>query len=410
MIEKSIIKPIHLKEFEYELPVEKIAVYPLLYRDLSKLLIYKNGVIQEEVFTNIANQLPTDSLLVFNDTRVIQARLRFQKMQGAKVEIFCLEPINPSDYALSLGSVGGCEWKCLIGNLKRWKTGKLIRTIELKGLQLELCAELIGSSDVEFIIRFSWNSPYICFGEILEAAGEIPLPPYLNRKAEEEDKTRYQTVYAKIKGSVAAPTAGLHFTPEILDQIHKKGIPVHRLCLHVGAGTFKPVQTEDIRDHVMHSEHFSIHREVLQSLIDHEGPLIAVGTTSLRSLESIFHLGNKLCLGDNQRMEQYRIEQWDGFPTQSVTRRESLEAILSAMDEEGTEILEASTQILILPGYKFKMADVLITNFHQPGSTLLLLIAAFIGEDWKKVYAYALEHHFRFLSYGDSSILFSQNS
>jgi S-adenosylmethionine:tRNA ribosyltransferase-isomerase len=400
-----IIPKTELQEFVYSLPENRIAQYPLEDRSSSKLLVYKAGNIQEGIFGDISSLLPSKSLLVFNDTRVIQARLRFKKGTGATIEVFCLEPRIPSDYALSLGAQGSCTWKCLIGNSKRWKSGLISLPLRLRNKEVVLHAERLVNEGESSLLKFFWEEPTISFAEILEAAGEVPLPPYLNRNAEASDKERYQTVYARQDGSVAAPTAGLHFTPEILKALGKRGIQSAKLCLHVGAGTFKPVQTNNISEHEMHSEHFYVSRKFIQQLLDHPGPVVAVGTTSVRSLESLYQAGRNL-LAKPGSEGALQIAQWSGMEESDYSRNECLRAILERMNTAGSEILEGSTEIMIIPGYRFRMTDILITNFHQPGSTLLMLIAAFIGEDWKKIYDYALEHGFRFLSYGDSNLLF----
>jgi S-adenosylmethionine:tRNA ribosyltransferase-isomerase len=400
-----IIPKTELQEFVYSLPENRIAQYPLEDRSSSKLLVYKEGKIQPGNFRDISSLLPANALLVFNDTRVIQARLRFKKGTGALIEVFCLEPHIPSDYALSLGARGFCTWKCLVGNSKRWKSGIISLVLTLRNMQVVLHAERLANEGDSSLLKFSWDEQSFSFAEILEAAGEVPLPPYLNRPAEESDKGRYQTVYARQDGSVAAPTAGLHFTQEILDTLHLRGIQSAKLCLHVGAGTFKPVQTNYICEHEMHNEHFYVTREFVRQLHDHSGPVVAVGTTSVRSLESLYQLGRNLLTKPATR-ESLQVAQWSGMEDSDISKNECLQAILDRMDAEGSEILEASTQIMIIPGYRFRITDILVTNFHQPGSTLLMLIAAFIGQDWKNVYSYALDHGFRFLSYGDSNLLF----
>ncbi|MFN8206414.1 MAG: S-adenosylmethionine:tRNA ribosyltransferase-isomerase [Bacteroidales bacterium] len=400
-----IIPNTESKEFVYDLPEDRIAQYPLADRSSSRLLVYKDGNIQEGVFNQIGEHLPSTALLVFNETRVIQARLRFKKGTGAVIEIFCLEPHIPSDYALSLGTQEFCSWKCLVGNSKRWKSGILTMSLIIRNMHINLHAERLENDGESSFIKFSWDEASVSFAEILETAGEVPLPPYLNRPAEESDKGRYQTVYARQDGSVAAPTAGLHFTQGILDNLSARGVQSARLCLHVGAGTFKPVQARLISEHEMHNEHFFVSRELVGKLLKHPGPIVAVGTTSVRTLESLYHLGRKLLMSQKS-IGDFQIDQWSGMEESNYSRNECLQAILDQMEARGSGILEASTQIMIVPGYRFRMTDILITNFHQPGSTLLMLIAAFTGEDWKKIYAFALDHGFRFLSYGDSNLLF----
>jgi S-adenosylmethionine:tRNA ribosyltransferase-isomerase len=394
----TVAGKIKIASYDYSLPDVRIAKYPLKDRDLSKVLIYKKGRITEAVFNSLADILPPRSKLIFNDTKVIYARLQFQKVTGARIEIFCLEPVHPVDYEQSFQSGPGVRWKCMIGNQKKWKTGILQQKFNYKDKLLTLYAEQLESE----IIKFSWDPPELSFSEILETAGTIPIPPYLNRKAETTDKNRYQTVYAHKKGSVAAPTAGLHFTPGLLRELRSKGFNQDKVTLHVGAGTFKPVSSETLEEHTMHTEHFSIRREFLAGLIKSKDPVIAVGTTSVRTLESLYWLGVKT----NQNDFRPVIDQWEPYskiPEQSST--ESLQSLLNYMIDKNLDHLEASTRIIIVPGYRFRLINGLITNFHQPKSTLLLLIAAFIGNNWKKVYDYALNHDFRFLSYGDSSLL-----
>jgi S-adenosylmethionine:tRNA ribosyltransferase-isomerase len=400
-----IIPKTELQEFVYSLPENRIAQYPLEERSCSKLLIYKAGNIQEGIFSNISSLLPSDSLLVFNDTRVIQARLRFIKETGAAIEVFCLEPHTPSDYALSLGAQGSCIWKCMIGNSKRWKSGVISLPLLIRDMQVVLHAERLTNEGDSSLLKFIWDVSSISFAEILEAVGEVPLPPYLNRPPEASDKGRYQTVYARQDGSVAAPTAGLHFTQEILDTLRLRGIQSAKLCLHVGAGTFKPVQTSYISEHEMHNEHFFVSKKFVQQLLDHSGPVVAVGTTCVRSMESLYQLGRNM-LTNPESKDVLQVAQWSSMEESDYSKKECLQAILDRLEAERSELLEASTQIMIIPGYRFRITDILITNFHQPGSTLLMLIAAFIGEDWKEVYNYALEHEFRFLSYGDSNLLY----
>lgn len=398
LFEMEGAEKIHIANYNYPLPNEKIAKYPLKDRDLSKLLVYNKGQIKDVVFNQLPGILPSGSQLVFNDTKVIYARLQFQKTTGAKIEIFCLEPIKPSDYEQSFQSGPGVRWKCMIGNRKKWKSGILRNNYDLNGEQFTLYAKQLDSE----IVEFSWDPIEISFSEILETAGTIPIPPYLNRKAEKSDKSRYQTVYAHKKGSVAAPTAGLHFTPELLKNLSSGGIMQEKITLHVGAGTFKPVSSETLENHTMHSEHFSVNRKFLADLTERQSQVIAVGTTTVRTLESLYWLGMKA----GQENFKPVIDQWEPYSDNSkVDVRDALKNLLAYMKSENLDQLEAVTRIIIVPGYRFRLVDGLITNFHQPKSTLLLLIAAFIGKDWKKVYDYALDHNFRFLSYGDSSLL-----
>jgi len=400
-----VIPIINIEEFKYELPEERIAQYPVKERDSSKLLLYKKGKLAEDVFSNIADHLPTGSLLVFNNTKVIRARLLFRKETGAVVEIFCLEPLLPSDYEQSFGSKKPVEWKCIIGNLKKWKSGAISLTFFFRGKKHELKAEKVKPEGEAWRIRFLWDNESISFSEVTEAAGHIPLPPYVKRDDEKEDNIRYQTVYSSIKGSVAAPTAGLHFTERVLSTIYIKGVKRADLTLHIGAGTFKPVKTNFISEHEMHCEHFFVTRELLETLISFSGRIIAVGTTSVRTLESLYWLGNKIIRSKECETEM-TVEQWDPYRVESdISSGESLEALLEWMKRKGTDIINGSTTLMIVPGYRFRIVSGIVTNFHQPGSTLLLLISAFTGDNWKGIYRYALEKGFRFLSFGDSSLL-----
>ncbi|MFR9165517.1 MAG: S-adenosylmethionine:tRNA ribosyltransferase-isomerase [Dysgonomonas sp.] len=401
----SELQQIHISDYNYLLPEDRIAKYPLEERDSSKLLVYNNGKIEESVFFHISDYLPSDSLLIYNDTRVIQARMYFNKPTGAKIEIFCLEPCLPHDYALNLGSRGKCSWICLIGNSKKWKDGFLSKQISISGQKVNVTANKIKSTGESHIIEFEWDNSDISFSELLETGGELPIPPYLNRETEEEDKRTYQTVYSKVKGSVAAPTAGLHFTPQVFDKLDKKGIRRDEITLHVGAGTFKPVKTETIGSHVMHSEYISVSRNTISDLLNHKGKIIAVGTTSVRTLESLYYIGSLL---ENEESQELRVTQWLPYDEKNnkISVEQALKNILDCLDVHNLNTLIADTQIMIVPGYEFKIVDGMITNFHQPQSTLLLLVSAFVGGDWKRIYDYALAHDFRFLSYGDSSLLF----
>lgn len=391
------------EDYFYELPEERIAKYPLQERDLSKLLVYRQGKISHDVFRNIPSLLPPDSLLVFNDTRVIQARLIFHKPSGAPVEIFCLEPHDPADYALSFAGTHDCSWRCLIGNRKKWKKGPLEMVIEAPDGIIHLTAEETAH-DHDSIIRFSWDNSKVSFARILELCGEVPLPPYLHRKAETTDKERYQTVYAKYEGSVAAPTAGLHFTGRLLDEIDRLGIPRLSVTLHVGAGTFIPVQQDDVRLHAMHTEHFIINKNLLETLIHHTGPVIAVGTTTVRTLESLYLLGARLAL-EKSLDEPAFTGQWEWNElAKPVSAAESIMHLQEYLRDQHQDFLHASTQLMIVPGFRYHIVNGMVTNFHQPQSTLLMLVAAFIGEDWKKAYRYALQNDFRFLSYGDACL------
>lgn len=397
---------INIEDYNYELPRERIAQYPVKDRDKSRLLLYNKGIISEDTFINIGDHLPSDSLLVFNNTRVIRARLLFIKETGAIIEIFCLEPIDPSDYEISFGSVNPVEWKCIIGNLKKWKKGRLTSSFISGNKKYELSAEKIKPEGEAWKIRFSWNTRDLSFSEVIEAAGHIPLPPYVKREDETEDNIRYQTVYSKISGSVAAPTAGLHFTDKVINDIIKRQISYTELTLHIGAGTFKPVRHNDISKHEMHCEHFFVNRQLVEMLLNFEGRIIAVGTTSVRSLESLYWLGVKVLRDQHPAGNEFHISQWTPYQEDEQTEsRKSLEALLTLFPEKGTLSLHVSTGIMLIPGYRYRIISGMITNFHQPKSTLLLLVSAWTGQDWKKIYDYALENGFRFLSFGDSSLL-----
>lgn len=400
-------------EYNYALPDERIAKYPLSRRDSSKLLLYRGGQVSEDVFCHVGAHLPSETLLVYNNTRVIQARLVFHKPTGARIEVFCLEPLQPHDYQLNLSSTKGCTWKCMVGNLKKWKSGCLSLQVMVDGRQCELRAECLSSSGNTHEVRFSWSDESVSFAELLDAIGELPIPPYLNRATEESDKTTYQTVYSRIKGSVAAPTAGLHFTEDVLADLRDRGIETTELTLHVGAGTFQPVKTEDANKHTMHTEIISVPAQTLRDLIRKQGHICAVGTTSMRTLESLYYIGVRLAGMPQECWEDcaLHVEQFEPYeaePDFSLT--ESLEWILKYLSQTGQEALHAETRIMIKPGYRFRVVDMLVTNFHQPKSTLLLLVSAFVGGDWKRIYDYALAHDFRFLSYGDSSLLFGNTN
>ena len=396
---------IRIEEYNYPLPDERIAKYPLSQRDSSKLLIYDKGEVSHTQFSNIADLLPKGSLMIFNNTRVIQARLHFRKETGALIEVFLLEPYAPSDYELMFQTREECSWLCLIGNMKKWKEGALSRDINVNGMPITLTAERLGTHGTSQIVNLSWNDENVCFADLIDAAGELPIPPYLNRNTEESDKTTYQTVYSKIKGSVAAPTAGLHFTPEVLKDIDQHDIEREELTLHVGAGTFRPVKAEVISDHDMHTEYVSVSRHTIERLLAHNGQAIAVGTTSVRTLESLYYIGLHIMGGDTSDNAMH-VKQWEPYEQrENTSATEALTAILEYMTVNELETLNASTQIIIAPGYEYKIVCRLITNFHQPQSTLLLLVSALVGDDWHKIYDYALDNGFRFLSYGDSSML-----
>ncbi len=397
------IKPekIKIDDYVYDLPEDRIAKYPLDQRDSSKLLVYNKGKVSKDFFTNINRYVDFNSTFVFNNTKVIQARLKFFKKTGAQIEIFCLEPVDPSDYVLAFQQTGKVAWKCIVGNLKKWKDKVLKRVITVGNDKVELNASKRAQDGNAQIIEFTWNNNKFTFSEIIENTGVTPIPPYLNRESENVDKDRYQTIYSKLKGSVAAPTAGLHFTDEVLNKLKNRNIRIEEVTLHVGAGTFKPVKSESIDEHEMHTEHFVVKKGTIENLLKSE-KIVVVGTTSVRTIESLYWIGVKLI--ENKILYSH-ITQWEVYELPNLSKHESLNALLNYMNEKGIDEIAASTQIMIFPGYKFKLVDVLITNFHQPKSTLLLLIAAFIGDDWEKVYEYALKNDFRFLSYGDSSIL-----
>ena len=416
-------KHISISDYNYPLADERIAKFPLAKRDHSKLLFYNHGNVSEDIFYNLPKYLPKDSLIVFNNTRVIQARMHFRKDTGALIEVFLMEPASPSDYELMFQTNKDCSWFCMVGNLKKWKEGSLRREFEIKGHKLTLTATMDRSKVQEQAggtnhwIQFEWDNANISFAEILEAVGELPIPPYLNRATEESDKETYQTVYSKIKGSVAAPTAGLHFTDKVLKALDEHGVDREELTLHVGAGTFKPVKSHEIEGHNMHTEFIIVRRQTLIKLLKHKCRAIAVGTTSVRTLESLYYMGVKLVSNNNATEDDLHVNQWEPYdlPHNSdglvkvngkvISVEESIQNLLDYLDRDGLNTLHSSTQIIIAPGYTYKIVKALITNFHQPQSTLLLLVSAFVKGDWRKIYDYALSHDFRFLSYGDSSLL-----
>lgn len=410
-------KHIHISDYNYDLPDERIAKFPVTPRDSSKLLIYNKGEISEDKFYNITNYLPKQSLMVFNNTKVIQARMHFRKETGALIEVFLMEPAAPTDYELMFQTHGSCSWFCMVGNLKKWKEGSLTRKFEVNGCEISFSAtmrrDIIDqkSGGTNYWIDFEWDNEGISFAEILDVVGELPIPPYLNRDTEESDKTTYQTVYSKIKGSVAAPTAGLHFTDNVLTSIDACGIHREELTLHVGAGTFKPVKSEEIDGHTMHTEYVCVKRATLQSLLDYNCSAIAVGTTSVRTLESLYYMGVKLESNPDASEADLHVCQWEPYETSEgglidgITPQKAITNIIAWLDKNKLATLHSSTQIIIAPGYEYKIVKALVTNFHQPQSTLLLLVSAFLKGNWHKVYDYALAHDFRFLSYGDSSLL-----
>ncbi len=401
-------KHIRISDFNYNLPDERIAKFPIAQRDHSKLLVYRHGEVSDDTFYHLPDYLPEGALMVFNNTKVIQARMHFRKETGALIEVFLLEPADPTDYELMFQLTSHCSWLCLIGNLKKWKEGTLKRDFTIKGEQLTLTAtrrQMVGNSHW---VDLEWNNANVTFAEILEEVGELPIPPYLNRNTEESDKTTYQTVYSKIKGSVAAPTAGLHFTEDVLHAIDEKGIDREEVTLHVGAGTFKPVKSEEIEGHEMHTEYICVRRETLEKLIAHDAKAIAVGTTSVRTLESLYYMGCRLAGNPDLSERELHIDQWEPYEERAgeeIPPVEALKHLLDWLDRNHLPALHSSTQIIIAPGYEYKIVKMLVTNFHQPQSTLLLLVSAFVKGDWHKIYDYALTHDFRFLSYGDSSLL-----
>ena len=396
---------IRISDYNYPLPDERIAKFPIAQRDHSKLLVYRKGEVSHDVFYNLPEYLPKGALMVFNNTKVIQARMHFRKDTGALIEVFLLEPACPSDYELMFQTSEKCSWYCLVGNLKKWKEGTLTREIKIKDTDVKVTATRGPIHGTSHRIDFTWTGGF-SFAEIIDAMGELPIPPYLNRETQESDKTTYQTVYSKIKGSVAAPTAGLHFTPEVLAAVDAHGVEREELTLHVGAGTFKPVKSEEIEGHEMHTEYVSVRRDTIRKLIAHDGCAIAVGTTSVRTLESLYYMGLKVIKNHDASEDELHVNQWEPYDTEtSVSTVESLTALGAWMDAHGLEVLHSSTQIIIAPGYEYHIVKMLVTNFHQPQSTLLLLVSAFVKGDWHKIYDYALANDFRFLSYGDSSLL-----
>ncbi|MBQ2051340.1 MAG: S-adenosylmethionine:tRNA ribosyltransferase-isomerase [Paludibacteraceae bacterium] len=398
-------KEIHISDYTYDLPDERIAKFPKAERDHSKLLLYKHGEVGEDVFYNLPKHLPQGALMVMNNTRVIQARLHFRKETGALIEIFLLEPAEPADYEQMFQQTKRCAWLCLVGNQKKWKEGALTRELRIKNEELRVSATRKGEVGTSQLIEFEWTGN-VSFAEVIDVMGELPIPPYLNRETQESDKTTYQTVYSKIKGSVAAPTAGLHFTERVLNDIDARGIEREEVTLHVGAGTFRPVKSETIGEHPMHTEYIAVHRHTIERLLAHNGEAIAVGTTSVRTLESLYYMGLKLETNPGLSAEHLHVHQWEPYEqAANIAPMKALQNLLAWYDEKGETVLHSSTQIIIAPGYNYKIVKMLITNFHQPQSTLLLLVSAFVHGDWHKIYDYALTHDFRFLSYGDSSLL-----
>ena len=412
-------KDIHISEYNYELPDERIAKFPKAERDHSKLLVYNKGEVGEDIFYNLPNYLPQGALMVYNNTKVIQARLHFRKETGALIEIFLLEPAEPADYEQMFQQTRRCSWLCLVGNQKKWKEGTLSRELRIKDEELRVSATRRGEHGTSQWIDFEWDNERVNFAEILDVMGELPIPPYLNRETQESDKTTYQTVYSKIKGSVAAPTAGLHFTERVLKDVDARGIEREELTLHVGAGTFKPVKSDTIGEHPMHTEYIAVRRHTLERLLAHNCEVVAVGTTSVRTLESLYYMGLKVMQNPDIAEEQLHVNQWEPYgdgstvnaslsqmePSPIPSTCDAIRALLDWMLRKELTVLHSSTQIIIAPGYTYHIVKMLITNFHQPQSTLLLLVSAFVKGDWHKIYDYALAHDFRFLSYGDSSLL-----
>lgn len=396
---------IRIEDYNYNLQDNRIAKYPLPERDASKLLSYSDGNVTEYKFREISNLIPEGSLMIFNDTKVVPARLHFQRDSGAHIEIFCLEPVFPAEYSTMFTVTDKCRWRCIVGNIKRWKNDLLHLynpTNNPTLVSLDLRAELIERYGETSIIEFTWKGGEP-FSKVLEISGSVPIPPYLNRDTEDLDMERYQTLYARYRGSVAAPTAGLHFTVHVLNDIRSKGVETDTVCLHVGAGTFLPVKSSQVADHKMHKEPFTVSKSLLQKLLNKNGKVVAVGTTSVRTLESLYYVGVK-CIETGSPSD---VGQWEPYNREySYSLAESLRAIIDYLDANDLNELQVATRIIIVPGYRFRIVDILVTNFHQPQSTLLLLISAFVSGDWKKIYNYALENEFRFLSYGDSSILF----
>ena len=434
-------KEIQIKDYNYPLPDERIAKFPLPERDSSKLLVYKSGEVTDDVFRSLPHYLPKGALMVFNNTKVIRARLHFRKktlssspfrgreeygnnsqlstlnsqlVNGALIEVFLLEPASPVEYQENFIATSECSWYCLVGNSKKWKEGLLFGEFQIGGTSYTISAERVASHGTSFEIRFRWEGNF-AFSEVLESLGELPIPPYLNRKTEESDLRTYQTVYSKIKGSVAAPTAGLHFTERVLADLDAHGIEREELTLHVGAGTFKPVRSEEIGDHEMHTEHIAVRLQTIEKLIQHKGKAIAVGTTSVRTLESLYYMGIKaqqlMDAGkDTGDAEELHVDQWMPYSQLSTLNSQlstvsALESLWDYLSRHHLDVLHSSTQIIIAPGYLFHIVQMMVTNFHQPQSTLLLLVSAFVHGDWRKIYDYALANGFRFLSYGDSSLL-----
>ncbi len=404
-----IPQQISIDNYDYDLPDDRIALHPLSQRDLSKLLVYKNGEITESTFLKIDDYLPTETLLVFNNTKVINARIKFAKTTGTLIEIFCLEPFGEiTEYSTVMNATNNVQWKCLVGGAAKWKDEVLEKEITIAGEKVILFAKKVEKITEAFIIEFYWQPPSFSFAEIIEAAGKVPLPPYIKRNTDEEDTSRYQTIFAEHRGSVAAPTAGLHFSENIFEKLSAKKINKTFVTLHVGAGTFKPVKAATMAEHEMHAEYIDVDIATIENIKNNIGRIAAVGTTSLRTIESLYWFGAKVF--NNKSLKELSLHQWDVYSNElaiiKCSAEDALGALLTWMKENNKERIFTQTQILIAPSYTFKIANMLITNFHQPKSTLLLLVAAAIGNDWKKMYNYALENNFRFLSYGDGNLIF----
>jgi S-adenosylmethionine:tRNA ribosyltransferase-isomerase len=410
---KHLEDPRHISitEFDYPLPEGRIAQFPLERRDQSKLLVYKNGIVASDVFANLAKYLPEGSLVLFNETRVIHARLEFHKQSGSRIEVFCLEPAEPADIQMAFQQEGQCTWQCLVGNARRWKQEPLVMELDIEGEIVELRVEKGARLEETFLVSFSWSPSHFSFSHILEAFGKMPLPPYIGRDAEENDSIRYQTVYARNDGSVAAPTAGLHFTPEVLGSFTRKNIEIGKVTLHVGAGTFKPVSSATLEEHHMHVEQVIIPIEIIERLLNHQGkPISLVGTTTVRAVESLYWQGVKWLLQEPEN-PSLCVEQWDPYKPELNTGfslEEALYCVYQVLLRHKSRYLKGTTSLLIAPGYQYRVPTAIITNFHQPKSTLLLLVSAFVGQGWRKAYDYALENDFRFLSYGDSCLFIKE--
>lgn len=410
-MKNNSVESISISEYNYHLPDDRIAKYPLAQRDQSKLLHYSDGAIKIQSFLELPQLLPAGSLMVFNNTRVIHARLLFRKPTGATIEVFCLSPHLPRDYSQSFEQTKTNVWICMLGNARRWKQDVLALVLDGDGGPVTLSATKLLTEGQEHQIEFSWDNPEYTFSELLEIAGNLPIPPYLNRPSEKSDEDTYQTVYSQIEGSVAAPTAGLHFTEGVLQSLDSKNIERTEVTLHVGAGTFKPVKAEQIGEHEMHTELISVERTTIEKMLQNENKLIVVGTTSLRTIESLYYIGVKILKGRVASIDDITVEQWDPYDSENnlYSPKKSLMGILDYMKQNNLDVLIASTQIIIAPGYTFKFVDGLLTNFHQPQSTLLLLVSAFVGTDWRNIYDFAMQNEFRFLSYGDSSLLWKRS-